>query len=318
MQNSMKILTQPSNPTYRLIDSGNGQRCEQFGSNIIVRPDSTCLWQPQQAPSEWQRAAAVYRKVDAVQPDKKQQKAPFGKQPKTTEPTAKWFVNSRFKEPWVFSYHLPQGNIQRKRSISCQLKLSPSKNVGIFPEQMANWSWMVERIDSVKSSPNVLNLFGYSGAATLCAAAAGAQVCHVDASSAAVTGARQNQILSHLGDAPIRWIIDDCTTFVKREIKRGVLYDAIIMDPPAFGRDPKGKPFAFEKHVCDLLELTTKVLRPDPLFFIFNGYALGQSAMVLKNLLTDFFPDQNIECGELHLQQEGSNRQLPCSLFARF
>jgi 23S rRNA (cytosine1962-C5)-methyltransferase len=318
MQDSIKILTPPANPTYRLIDSGNGQRCEQFGTNIIIRPDSTCLWQPQQAPSVWQQAAAIYRKVNVQKPAGKPAKPGSKSSNNATEPTAKWFVNSKFKEPWVFSYHLPQGTVHRKRSISCQLRLSPSKNIGIFPEQQANWAWMVERIDSVKSSPNILNLFGYSGAATLCAAAAGAQVCHVDASSAAITAARQNQILSHLGDAPIRWITDDCTTFVKREIKRGVVYDAIIMDPPAFGRDPKGKPFAFEKHVCDLLELTTKVLRPDPLFFIFNGYALGHSASVLKNMLIDFFPDQDIEFGELQLKQEGSNRLLPCSLFARF
>lgn len=314
MQDSIKILTPPTNPTYRLLDTGNGKRCEQFGSNVIVRPDSTCLWLPHQASSVWQQAAAMYRKVETPRKSDKQAKSV-----KTSnEPTAKWYINSKFKEPWTFSYNLPQTTVQRKRSITCQLRISPSKNIGIFPEQQANWAWMVDRIDSVKSSPNVLNLFGYSGAATLCAAAAGAQVCHVDASSSAVTAARQNQILSHLGEAPIRWIIDDCTTFVKREVKRGVLYDAIIMDPPAFGRDPKGKPFAFEKHVCDLLALTTKVLRPDPLFFIFNGYALGQSATVLRNMLSDFFPDKDIEFGELQLKQENSDRQLPCSLFARF
>jgi 23S rRNA (cytosine1962-C5)-methyltransferase len=177
---------------------------------------------------------------------------------------------------------------------------------------------MTKIIQSVDYKPNILNLFAYTGAATLSAAAAGAQVCHVDASQAAINWAKLNQKLSNLEDAPIRWIVDDCTKFVTREIKRGIRYDGIILDPPAFGRDPKGKIFEFEKEVINLLGLCKQVLKPKPLFIIFNGYAMGHSATIIKNLLQDYYPKNSIEFGELHLQEFGQSRTLPCSIFARF
>ena len=149
-------------------------------------------------------------------------------------------------------------------------------------------------------------------------AAHGAHVCHVDSSKPSIEWAKRNQSLSKLEGASIRWIVEDCTKFVQREIKRGMQYDAIVMDPPAFGRDQKGKVFSFAKNIQQLLELCTQVLRPYPLFFIFNGYSMGYSATVLKNLLQDYYPQASIEFGELHVNQEDANRTLPCSLFARF
>jgi 23S rRNA (cytosine1962-C5)-methyltransferase len=293
----MKILLPSSTTNYRLIDSGQGQKLEQFGSNTIIRPDNTCLWNRHESSDVWTTAQATYVK---------QSSDAWG-----------WQKKKLFKEPWLFSYQLPAKGSEKAARITCQLRLSTSKNIGIFPEQAAQWDWMAKIIQSVKHTPQVLNLFGYTGAATLVAAAAGAQVCHVDASQAAITLARANQALSKLENASIRWIVDDCATFVNREIKRKVQYDGIIIDPPAFGRDQKGKVFAFEKHIIELLGLCTQALKPKPLFIIFNGYAMGHSAVILKNILNDFYPEATIEYGELHVAEYGGARTLPCSIFAR-
>lgn len=288
----MKILTPQNTSNHKLLDSGNGLRLEQFGSNIILRPDNSCLWQPNKKSVLWNSVSAECRKITDG----------WG-----------WYKHPSFKEPWLFTYELPNS-----KKITCQLRLSQSKNIGIFPEQESNWSWMAKIIKSVDYQPNILNLFAYTGAATLCAAAAGAQVCHVDAAQSAINWAKTNQKLSNLEDTPIRWIVDDCSKFVTREIKRGVRYDGLMLDPPAFGRDPRGKIFEFEKEVISLLDLCKQVLKPKPLFVIFNGYAMGHSATILKNLLQDLYPKQEIEFGELHLQEIEASRTLPCSIFARF
>lgn len=293
------ILTPPTTKHYQLLDSGNGLKAERFGCNVIVRPDSNCVWQQQIEENVWSH-------IDATL-----EKGPEGK--------VFWTKHRSFKEPWTFTFDhgVKEGLCNDK--IVFSLRLSPSsKNIGIFPEQAVNWEWLMHKICSADTPPNVLNLFGYTGGATLCAAAAGASVCHVDASQSAVTWARSNQGLSKLKDKPIRWIVDDCAEFVGREIRRGTRYDALIIDPPAFGRDQKGKVFEFEKHVIKLLGLCRKVLVQDPLFVIFNGYSMGYSATVLKNLLDGFFPSKTIEYGELHLQEHQGSRMLPCSIFARF
>jgi 23S rRNA (cytosine1962-C5)-methyltransferase len=295
----MNIMTPPTTTTYRLLDSGNGLRLEQWGSNIIIRPDNTCLWH-QKTPDLWKNASATYCK--------------------DTKDSWSWHKTATFKEPWLFSYHLPSVGQEKSQRITCQLRMGISKNIGIFPEQAAQWDWMVRQIQSVRQSPRVLNLFAYTGAATLCAAAAGAEVCHVDASKPAVSWARENQQLCKLDTSAIRLIVDDCASFVTREIKRGNTYDALIFDPPAFGRDHRGKVFSFEKHVSQLLELCMKALTPHPIFVIFNGYAMGHSATILANVLADFFPKQAaaIECGELHVAEHKGGRTLPCSIYARF
>ncbi len=293
----MNILTPPSTTTYRLLDSGNGLRLEQWGSNIIIRPDSTCLWR-QHHPEAWKQATATYRK--------------------DRNDTWSWQPTALFKEPWLFSYQLPGNGKGKTPRITCNLRMSQSKNIGIFPEQAAQWEWMVSKIAKAQSRPRVLNLFAYTGAATLCAVAAGAEVCHVDASKPAISWAVENQKLSKLDTTSIRWIVDDCAAFVAREIKRGSVYDALIFDPPAFGRDHRGKVFAFEKHVTGLLELCVKALPAKPLFVIFNGYAMGHSATILGNVLADFFPKATIECGELHVAEYQGTRTIPCSIYARF
>lgn len=296
----MKILLPPTNTNYRLLDSGNGLKLEQYGANIIVRPDSSCVWLPHTDPKDWKNVSARYiRRSDGEWVWKK-------------EPS--------FKEPWLFSYHLPFKSQAGPTSVVCSLHFSQSKNIGIFPEQAANWEWTTKAIQSVSYSPTVLNLFAYTGMSTLCAAAAGATVCHVDASTAAVTWAKQNQTLSKLDHTPVRWIVDDCLEFIAREARRDTKYDAIILDPPAFGRNPKGKIFEFEKNINQLLAACKTILKDKPLFVLFNGYGMGLSAVALKNLLIDHFPacEDIVECGELHLAEAKRNRTLGCSIYARF
>ncbi|KKQ49255.1 MAG: hypothetical protein US69_C0007G0004 [candidate division TM6 bacterium GW2011_GWF2_38_10] len=295
-----KIIVPPHSKHYQLLDSGAGLKVERFGCNTIIRPDSNCVWNQQMVKDN------TWTHVDA-----RLEKGEQGKM--------EWKKHKSFKDEWTFTFDhgLKEGLCDKKLVFSLRLS-GASKNIGIFPEQAANWEWIMKRVCAADNKPSVLNLFGYTGGATLAAAAAGAHVCHVDSSQPAVTWAKKNQKLSNMQDAPIRWIVDDCTDFVAREIRRGVRYDALIMDPPAFGRDQKGNAFEFEKHILKLLGLCKKVLVQDPLFVVFNGYSMGYSATILKNLLGDIFPGKVIEFGELHLAEQGARRNLPCSLFARF
>ncbi|MFA6527251.1 MAG: class I SAM-dependent methyltransferase [Candidatus Babeliales bacterium] len=285
----MTILTQGTTTNYTLLDTGNNQKLEQIGGATFIRPDSNCVWTPRNQ-ALWGKAQKQYIGKDG------------------------WVDNGNQKNPPIFTYTLPT----TQHSINAHIHFGTGKNIGVFPEQEANWSWMAQVLKRGPATPRVLNLFGYTGIASLVAAAAGAQVCHVDASKSAITWAKQNQDISDLKMAPIRWIVDDCGAFVARELKRKAQYDAIIMDPPAFGRDQKGKVFEFEKHIYQLLENCTQLLSKDPLFFIFNGYSMGYSATVLKNLMSDFYPKKSIDYGELHLQENGAQRTLPCSLYARW
>lgn len=287
----IELLTPNSMLDHQLLDSGDGLRLERFGNNIVSRPDAQCIWK-KQSPSLWE-------KIDAICT-------------KQSQGAYQWATKASFKEPWTLSYTLPTG-----KKLNFLLRFSPySKNIGIFPEQAPHWEWITNIIDQHKEQLSLLNLFAYTGGATLSAAAAGAKVCHVDASQAAIKWAQQNHQLNQLPPDSVRWIVDDCATFVQREIKRHVTYDALIMDPPVFGRSGKTKIFAFETEIYKLLELCTKVLKKNPLFFIFNGYASGYSATILKNLMHDFYPSHQIEWGELHLTQS-LDQTLPCSIYAR-
>lgn len=262
---------------YQLLDSGNGHTLERFGKNIISRPDSTIIWKPQNY--NW--------KPDAIY---------------TNEG---WQIKGSFKQPWVVSCG----------TFSLELKLSKTKNIGIFPEQVENWKWLTEVVRSYKNQAEVLNLFGYTGGSTLAVAMAGGKVVHVDSSQAVITWFLKNKNLNSLDVAPIRHIVDDCIKFVAREVKRGARYDGIILDPPAFGKGKDGQFFKFEKDISKLLELCKRL---SPSFVLLNSYSMGYSPYVIGNALEDAFPNSEIECGDLFLEEVSRKRLLQCGIYARF
>lgn len=230
--------------------------------------------------------------------------------------TKDWKFDAEFKddwnktiEPWVIDFG----------GLKLQIKLSPFKHTGLFPEQILNWQWMEKLIMESNRPIKVLNLFGYTGGATLICAKAGAEVTHVDASKSAITWANENAKLSGLEDKPIRWILDDALAFVKKEVRRGVKYDAIVMDPPSFGRGAKGEVWKIEEGFLDLMNDCFKLLSGTPLFFVLNGYSAGYSAIAyeenLKPLQQKF--GGTVESGELAIK-DSKGRLLPCGIVARF
>lgn len=283
---------------HALLDSGAGYRLERFGARTLVRPDPNALWEPRLAKAEWQRRADAW-----FHKEKR-----FG--------SSHWERLRPGGEPWIVS----QGELR------FALRLTPFKHTGIFPEQSANWSWIQQLVRQRAAEggerPRVLNLFAYTGAASLAAAAAGAEVCHLDASKDVVDWAAENQRLSGLQNAPLRWIVDDAGKFLAREIRRGRRYDGILLDPPAFGRDPKGQVFRFESHVGPLLKDCAALLSDRPLFCLVNAYSLGYSATVLGALLAEHLPAAGVELGELRLEEEPLpgllSRPLSCSVYARW
>lgn len=295
------ILVTSGSADYELLDSGEGEKLERFGEIVLSRPDPQALWHKQKSPQAWAAADAHFTRDS----DK-----------------AEWSFRAGATAPksWPIEFG----------GLKFNIKPTAFKHVGIFPEQAANWSWMREKITAAKAVDpareiEVLNLFGYTGGATLACAQAGASVVHIDSSKAAVTWARENAELSGLKDKPVRWIIEDVRIFVERELKRSRTYDAIIMDPPAFGHGPDSELWKIEEHFLPLVEECQKLLKPAPLFFLINGYSAGYSAVAYKNILlgTQEKYGGSIEIGELTLEesfaaQSGVRRLLPCGIFARW
>jgi 23S rRNA (cytosine1962-C5)-methyltransferase len=278
------ILTTAQERDYELLDSGYGEKLERFGTVIVARPDPQALWEKKRPQSEWQKADAYF--------------------------TNAWKFNKEIAKQWEISF----------ASLKFLIKPSTFKHVGIFPEQKSNWQWVQDILKQQKTTrPKVLNLFGYTGGATLAAAQAGAEVVHVDGSKTALTWARENAELSKLADKPIRWILDDVREFVRREIRRGEKYDGIIMDPPAFGRGPKGTVWKIEHDFLSLLHDAKQLFSTQPLFFLINGYASGYSALAYKNILNTLltWPGQT-EVGELTIEEKSGQRLLPAGIFARW
>jgi 23S rRNA (cytosine1962-C5)-methyltransferase len=238
---------------YSLLDSGNGQKLECFGDYVFIRPCAQALWAPSLKKELWNGADAAFSREDAQG----------------------WKIKGRLPEQWVVSFS------------GLKFKIAPTDfgHVGIFPEHSIVWNEMRELIGAQKRRLNILNLFAYSGGATLAAAQAGAQVCHLDASKGMVSWARENAALNQLEAAPIRWIVDDVMKFLKREIKRGVFYDGLILDPPTFGRGNNGEIFKIEKEIGVLLELCRAVLSKQPLFIFFTSHTPGMTPKVLEHLL---------------------------------
>lgn len=286
-----KILTTPVSDEYELLDSGDGEKLERYGEVVVARPDPQSLWNKNSPESEWKKADAYFKRAST---------------------DANWSVRRELPERWPISL----------AGLKFWIKLSAFKHTGIFPEQVGNWNWIREKIEQTKrvEPVRVLNLFGYTGGASLAAAQAGAEVVHVDGSKSAIGWARDNAALSGLAEKPVRWILDDAQKFVAREIKRGKKYDGIIMDPPAFGHGAEGEVWKIEEDLLPLLESCKQILSDQPLFFIINGYASGYSALAYQNSLGDLMKSfgGHVEIGELTIAEKNSQRLLPAGIFARW
>lgn len=264
---------------FRLLDTGDGYRLEQWGPYRLARPDPQIIWEKHLDDNEWNAVDAKFE----VRGDKGQ-----------------WNVITKMPASWPIRYDVPG----TKTQLSFKARLTPFKHTGIFAEQAANWEWMAKKLAG-KKERRILNLFGYTGAATVMLTALGHKVTHVDASKPAIGWAKENQELNKLPADSIRWILDDAAKFVMREIKRGQKYDGILMDPPAFGHSPDGRTWKFNDDVPNLLADCVELLSDDADFLILNGYATNSSAIALKNLMEDAFNrgTGSVEYGELCLEQ---------------
>ncbi|MCC5849303.1 MAG: class I SAM-dependent methyltransferase [Verrucomicrobia bacterium] len=272
---------------YELLDSGEGRKLERFGDRILERPASQAVWKPDQPESHWDRADARFDRLEGN----------------------RWHGRHRLPDEW-------EAEIE---GITFRLSSTDFGHLGVFPEQRPMWKWMRETCKTRKN-PTVLNLFAYSGGATLAPAQGGATVCHVDASRGMTDWARENARRNRLSDAPIRWIVDDVPVFLGREIRRGRQYDGIILDPPSFGRGAKGEMFKIEERINPLLEQVRALLSAKPLFVLLSCHTPGFSAQVLKNLLEQHLQGLGgeVDCGEMLLTGGRGVRPLPSGNYARW
>ena len=273
---------------YRLIDSGGGRKLERFGDLTLVRPEEQAIWTPRLPEQEWSAADAVFTgRTDE-------------------EGAGRWDRKPGMPDHWTCRH----GQVR----YSC--RFTSFRHVGVFPEQAAHWPFMTDRLATAGDGASLLNLFGYTGIATLVAARAGARVTHVDASRTAIAWARENQALSGLEDRPVRWICDDATKFAAREVRRERQYTGILLDPPKWGRGPKNETWRLFDDLPEMLRLCRSLLDPDHGFLILTAYAIRASFMALHELMTETFGHQ-VESGELILRETGG-RRLSTSLFCRW
>jgi len=277
---------------YELIDTDEGKRLERWGKYILIRPDPQVIWKGAAASPLWKKADASYLR--------------------SSSGGGEWKGKNNLPEEWEIGYE-PLG-------LSFKIKPMGFKHTGLFPEQAVNWEWFSGLIRNAGREIKVLNLFAYTGGATVAAAAAGARVTHVDASKGMVQAARENAALSGLSDRPIRWIVDDCKKFVEREARRGNKYDAVIMDPPSYGRGPTGELWKLEDSISELVELCAGILSDDPLFFLINSYTTGLSPSAMGYILSLKLKKYGgvIECDEVGLPVTESGYPLPCGSAARW
>jgi 23S rRNA (cytosine1962-C5)-methyltransferase len=288
---SINLLDSPNWKEYALLDSGDGRKLERFGAYSIIRPEVQAMWRPASKPAEWSRANAEFK-------------------PGPGENGGNWVKGKEMPDRWSMQY----GNLK------FWLMLSGSRQVGVFPEQATHWDWIRDRIRQAKRPVRVLNLFGYTALASLAAAGAGAQVTHVDASKKVVNWGRENQTLSALQEKPIRWLVDDASKFVAREGRRGSYYDGLILDPPKFGRGPKGEVWEFFKLMPELLQSCRGLLTPKPLFIVLTAYAVAASATTLYYSLSDIFSGLggSLAAGELVTAELSGGRCISNALYVRW
>ena len=275
---------------YQLLDSGDGKTLERFGPNLLIRPEPQAIWHKSLPTEAWQKAHAV------MQEENKE----YGGQ---------WKLLKPIEKSWEMSY----------KSLRFQVQLGTSRHVGVFPEQASHWDWLMQRIESTRKPLKVLNLFGYSGLATIAAAKAGAEVTHVDSSKHALTWASYNLKLSGLSDRPVRWIAEDALKFAQREARRGNTYEGLILDPPKFGRGSDGKVWDFYKKMPELLTACKALLAKDASFIILTAYAIQASAIITAQALQEVVGNNgSLECGELVTVEESAGHILSHALFARW
>jgi len=276
---------------YMLIDASDGAKLEKWGEIILSRPDPQAIWSYKTEKKLWSDAHAVYHRSKSG--------------------GGSWEYRKKLPEAWQIKY----------KDLTFNVKPMGFKHTGIFPEQAVNWDFIIDKISNAGRKIKVLNMFAYTGGATVAASYAGAEVVHVDASKGMVNWAKENAASSGLKDAPIRYIVDDCVKFVEREIRRGNKYDAIIMDPPTYGRGPKGEVWRFEDELFDLVVKCNKLLSDNPLFFIVNSYTSGISHIVVSNVISYIIKSNHggtVTSDELGLKMTSNNLVLPCGYTTRW
>lgn len=274
---------------YKILDMAHGEKVESWNGIILRRPDPQIIWDKETNKDVWVKPDATYHR--------------------SKEGGGYWEKHKNIPDSWQIKY----------KDLTFNLKLMGFKHTGLFPEQASNWDFMIDKIKKSNRKINVLNLFAYTGGATVACAYAGADVVHVDSSRGMVDWAKENIKSSKLEDKYVRFIVDDCVKFVEREIRRGHKYDAIIMDPPSFGRGSNKEVWRFEEDLYNLVNLCSKLLSDDPLFFLINSYTTGVSSEVLKNILSlTINKDGIITNGEIGLPMGNSDLVLPCGIYGRW
>ena len=274
---------------YQILDMANCEKLEKWNNITLVRPDPQIIWKQKTYPEKWKKADAKYSRSNTG--------------------GGAWNYNKKLPSAWQVKY----------KDLVFNIKPMGFKHTGLFPEQAVNWDWMINKIKSTNKEIKVLNLFAYTGGATVACLSAGASVCHVDSSKGMVSWAKENVTSSGLQDRRVRYIVDDVVKFVNREIRRGNKYDAIIMDPPSYGRGTNGEVWKFEDNIYDLVELCSKVLTDKPLFFLINSYTTGISSMVLENILKlNIHAKGKFSNGEIGIPMQNSNLVLPCGIYGRW
>ena len=290
LPNNITLTSSPDWKDYQLLDSGDGKTLERFGKYLLVRPRPQAIWTTSLPSSEWKKANAILV----------EEKQEYG---------GKWNILNPMDKSWTIDY----------KDLKFQLQLTSSRHVGIFPEQATHWDWIRSQIKSSKKPFRMLNLFGYSGAATAAGAAAGAEVTHVDSSKHAITWANQNIKLSRLAEKPVRWIAEDALKFVKREARRGSTYHGIVMDPPKFGRGSSGEVWDFFKRTPELIEACQSILAKDAVFLVMTAYAITASAVVTHQAVEQMVGRKgNIESGELVSIEQSAGHVLSHAIYSRW
>ena len=275
---------------YEILDMANGEKLERWKDIVLVRPDPQIIWKSKSFPEKWKNVNAKYNRSNTG--------------------GGYWEYSKKVPTSWQVKY----------KNLTFNIKPMGFKHTGLFPEQAVNWDWMIEKIQKANREIKVLNLFAYTGGATVACSYAGASVCHVDSSKGMTTWAKENIESSGLKNNPVRFIVDDVVKFVNREIRRGNKYDAIIMDPPSYGRGANGEVWKFEENIADLVELCSKVLSDKPLFFLINSYTTGISSTVLENILKLTVEKKyrgKLSSGEIGLPMTDSKLILPCGMYGR-